>query len=125
MTAMKYTDGLWAVDSTETTERLGCVYRQGHPDEIVCDNVYGPTDEHAEGNAHLIAAAPWYRVLALIAVAPGCSIYRLGTKKPGWRASVGSHRWAWQGGDDEFGVPAAPPENMFLEIKQAVEDLRK
>jgi hypothetical protein len=44
--------------------------------------------------------------------------------RQGWQLAVGEDRWEGPGGMDGLGVPAAPPEGMSMEIKQAVESLR-
>jgi hypothetical protein len=80
----------------------------------------------AEDNAALMAAAPWYRVLALIACNGDWFVRRIEAyrdKKDGWRVGVRNQRWAWEAGVDPFGCPVPPPEKMFLEIKQAIENL--
>jgi hypothetical protein len=89
-------------------------------------------DDCVWGDATLLANAPWYRVLALIAVGhpEGKSLNIRPVKgwpdlRRGWVVHVGNQVWSWQGGADALGVPLAPPEAMFLEIKQAVEGLGK
>ncbi len=74
----------------------------------------------------------WYTLLALVAADAGthCGLLEIhGTFAPtglgnivkGWQLTVLPQKWQWPGGTDCFGVPVAPPAEMWPEICAAIE----
>lgn len=122
MQTMKHSEGLWqASDGAILSHTIN-----DYGNFIICSCDRERTEQD-EGNLRLAAAAPWYRILALIAASGTLTaeIASVNSSKgcPGWCLMVDDKSWQWPGGVDGFGVPVPPPEKMFLEIKQAVESL--
>ncbi len=133
MQTIKHTDTLWKAYGLHVTAKgCGIVAKGGYDDHCIVERVDGRTYEEASGNAILISNAPWYRVLALIAADGGARCGLMWVRIPynntmhtdaGWCLSVKDKNWQWSGTVDPFGVPVAPPQKMFNEIKQAIESL--
>lgn len=126
MQTMKHSEGLWHIWEHGSDTDPSC--KIANKGAIVAQTC----GENDEGNACLIASAPWYRVLALIAAdrtGESCIEHVVHHRKnrgeaPAWCVTVEEKRWVWDGGGvDPFGVPVPPPEAMFLEIKKAIESL--